>query len=281
MLTVITLLAARVDIHDFEEHSEAQRISESRGHDESLLLIRKMLNGYFRICYQPEGVRCWERTCRVFQCRETTSTRRTAFFPSGPPSGRVTQTTGLTQFHTSRLNDLDQLLSATHQLSRLTTAALDKAQIELPQENESQFGSQAQEIRRSFLQLQNEMINLRMVSLAPILQRAVRAGRAAAREVNKQIDFEIVGSELRLDKLLADAIADPLVHLVRNAADHGIETSEARQAAGKPARGKVTIEAVRVVPDAFAWECDGAWYYRQQLPGGSAWDSLMRQGDVE
>lgn len=144
------------------------------------------------------------------------------------------------------LNDLDQLLSATHQLSRLTTAALDQAQLAIPQENDSQFKLQADEIRRCFLQLQNEMINLRMVSLGPILQRAARAGRAAARTVNKQIDFEVVGSELRLDKMLSDAIADPLVHLVRNAVDHGIETPEARLAARKPERGKITIEVVRV-----------------------------------
>ncbi|MGI8919771.1 MAG: Hpt domain-containing protein, partial [Pyrinomonadaceae bacterium] len=143
------------------------------------------------------------------------------------------------------LNDLDHLLSATNELSRLTTAALDSGQGGLPPKEQSHFQSQAQEIRRSFLQLQNEMIRLRMVSLGPVLQRAARAGRAAARAVDKQIDFEIIGADLRLDKLLCDAIADPLVHLVRNAVDHGIETSEARAAAGKPARGTVSIEAVR------------------------------------
>ncbi len=143
------------------------------------------------------------------------------------------------------LNDLDQLLSATNELSRLTAAALDSGPGGLPTDEQSQFQSQAQKIRRSFLQLQNEMIRLRMVSLGPILQRAARAGRAAARAVNKQVDFEIIGADLRLDKLLCDAIADPLVHLVRNAVDHGIETSEARAATGKPARGKVSIEAVR------------------------------------
>jgi two-component system, chemotaxis family, sensor kinase CheA len=143
------------------------------------------------------------------------------------------------------LNDLDQLLSATNELSRLTAAALDSGPGKLPAVEQSQFQSQAQEIRRSFLQLQSEMIRLRMVSLGPILQRAARAGRAAARAVDKQIDFEIIGANLRLDKLLCDAIADPLVHLVRNAVDHGIETPEARTAAGKPARGKVLIEAVR------------------------------------
>ena len=85
-----------------------------------------------------------------------------------------------------------------------------------------------------------------MVSLGPTLQRAARAGRAAARLNEKQVDFEVVGSDLRLDKLLCDAIADPLVHLVRNAVDHGIETPDARIAAGKPERGKVLIEAAKV-----------------------------------
>jgi two-component system chemotaxis sensor kinase CheA len=148
-------------------------------------------------------------------------------------------------FIRTELNDLDQLLSATNELFRLTTKAVASAQGVLPPERQSQFGSQAADIRRSFLQLQTELIRLRMVSLGPILQRAVRAGRAAARAVDKQIEFEIIGADLRLDKLLSDAIADPLVHLVRNAVDHGIENPEARVAAGKPAQGKVIIEAVR------------------------------------
>lgn len=139
------------------------------------------------------------------------------------------------------LGDLDQLLSATNELSRLTSALLDGAA-----STNSQFQFQASEIRSSFLQLQRDLINLRMVSLGPTLQRALRAGRAAARAVNKDVDFEVIGSDLRLDKLLCDAIADPLVHLLRNSVDHGIETSEARVAAGKPLRGKVIIEAVRL-----------------------------------
>lgn len=162
------------------------------------------------------------------------------------PQGLTLTSTLAANFIRTDLNDLDQLLSATNELSRLTTAALESGPGRLQSKAQSQFQSQAQEIRRSFLQLQNEMIRLRMVSLGPILQRAARAGRAAARKVDKQIDFEIIGADLRLDKLLCDAIADPLVHLVRNAVDHGIETPEARAAAGKPARGRVLIEAVRI-----------------------------------
>lgn len=164
--------------------------------------------------------------------------------PDAAPSPTSTPTLAANFIRTD-LNDLDHLLYATNELSRLTTAALDSEQGRLPAEEQSQFQSQAQEIRRSFLRLQNEMIRLRMVSLGPILKRAARAGRAAARAVGKQINFKVIGADLRLDKLLCDAIADPLVHLVRNAVDHGIETPEIRAAAGKPAQGQVLIEAVR------------------------------------
>jgi two-component system chemotaxis sensor kinase CheA len=61
------------------------------------------------------------------------------------------------------------------------------------------------------------LINLRLVSLAPTVQRALRAGKTAARTAGKEIDFEVSGSGMRVDKLLVEAIADPLIHLVRNA----------------------------------------------------------------
>jgi two-component system chemotaxis sensor kinase CheA len=90
--------------------------------------------------------------------------------------------------------------------------------------------------------VEEKLIGLRMVSLAPVLQRAARAGRAAARLTNKEIDFEVVGSNLKLDKLLSDAIADPLIHLVRNAVDHGIETPEQQGQSAERKRGLVRIE---------------------------------------
>jgi two-component system chemotaxis sensor kinase CheA len=92
--------------------------------------------------------------------------------------------------------------------------------------------------------VEDELINLRLVTIGPTLQRAMRAGRAAARLAAKEVDFEINGADIRLDKLLIEAIADPLIHLVRNAVDHGIETAEERARAGKERRGTVRIEAI-------------------------------------
>src|SRR6185295_3574907 len=75
-----------------------------------------------------------------------------------------------------------------------------------------------------------------------VLQRAMRAGRASARWAGKEVDFEISGADLRLDMLLVEAIADPLIHLVRNAVDHGIEAPEERAKTNKKPRGTVRIE---------------------------------------
>jgi two-component system chemotaxis sensor kinase CheA len=93
------------------------------------------------------------------------------------------------------------------------------------------------------MDLENELINLRMVSLTSTLQRVMRTGRTAARSTGKEIDFEVAGKDLRVDKLLADALVDPLIHLVRNAVDHGIESEAERVRLGKERRGKIRIEA--------------------------------------
>jgi two-component system chemotaxis sensor kinase CheA len=134
------------------------------------------------------------------------------------------------------------LISSSHELFRKTTHALKSARTKGGEADEAQTSDQ--EIARSFLALQEQIINLRMVSIGRILKRAERAGRAAARATGKDIVFDTLGLDLRLDKLLAEAIASPLIHLVRNAVDHGIETPSERLLIGKPERGSIRIEAI-------------------------------------
>jgi two-component system chemotaxis sensor kinase CheA len=149
----------------------------------------------------------------------------------------------LSHFIRTDLDDLDRLISSTHDLFRATANALDLA-LAQPYANkgvQEQLEGLDVRIRRSFVSVEEKLIGLRMVSLGPVLQRAARAGRAAARLTNKEIDFEVLGSNLKLDKLLTDAIADPLVHLVRNAVDHGIESTDQKGKVGRK-RGLVRIE---------------------------------------
>ncbi len=80
-------------------------------------------------------------------------------------------------------------------------------------------------------------------SVATVLQRAVRAGQSAAGATGKEVDFVVRGEDLRMDRSLCNTLADPLVHLVRNAVDHGIEHVDERVRLGKNKRGTVVIEA--------------------------------------
>jgi two-component system, chemotaxis family, sensor kinase CheA len=161
-------------------------------------------------------------------------------------SSSVASISSLSNFVRTDLEKLDRLISSTHELLRSTSDALGFAisQKEISTQAREELRNLNEHIRNSFIGLEDELINLRMVSLGPTLQRAARAGRAAARAAEKEVFFEIVGTDLRLDKVLADAIADSLVHLVRNAVDHGVESAEERVLASKEKRGSVRIEAV-------------------------------------
>jgi two-component system chemotaxis sensor kinase CheA len=102
---------------------------------------------------------------------------------------------------------------------------------------------QVESISASFMQLTADLVDLRMVPIDRVLQRAYRAGRSAAIAAGKKIAFEVIGGDIKIDKALSDAIADPLIHLARNAVAHGIETEPERLKAGKDRKGNIRIEA--------------------------------------
>jgi len=92
-------------------------------------------------------------------------------------------------------------------------------------------------------ELQKSVMKIRMVPVEQLFRRFPRVVRDVARLRNKDIGIEIAGQNTDLDKSILDALAEPLAHVVRNAADHGIETAEERQAAGKPPRGTIRLNA--------------------------------------
>jgi two-component system chemotaxis sensor kinase CheA len=91
--------------------------------------------------------------------------------------------------------------------------------------------------------LQLSVMKTRMQPIKKVFGRFPRVVRDLARSLNKEVQLELRGEETDLDKNLVEALADPLVHLVRNAVDHGIETPEERIAAGKPREGSVVLTA--------------------------------------
>ncbi|WP_394583666.1 chemotaxis protein CheW [Cytobacillus firmus] len=91
--------------------------------------------------------------------------------------------------------------------------------------------------------LQNIILNMRMVPIETVFNRFPRMVRQLARDLNKKINLEIVGADTELDRTVIDEIGDPLVHLIRNALDHGVETPEVRKANGKGEEGNVILKA--------------------------------------
>ena len=137
------------------------------------------------------------------------------------------------------LNQLDELTSAVTDLLRDTTNALAALRGSTSNPRVEPVNAN---LRRRFVQLEEQLIKLRLVPLSDLLHgAAARAGRVAARQLGKDIEFEIIGGSVGIDKSLADVVAEPLIHLVRNAVSHGIEAPEERQAAGKAANGLVRL----------------------------------------
>ncbi|HXX44347.1 MAG TPA: chemotaxis protein CheA [Candidatus Acidoferrales bacterium] len=92
-------------------------------------------------------------------------------------------------------------------------------------------------------ELQKSVMKIRMVPVEQLFRRFPRIVRDVARLRNRDIGLEIAGQNTDLDKGILDALADPMAHLVRNAADHGIESAADREAAGKPSRGTICLNA--------------------------------------
>ena len=106
------------------------------------------------------------------------------------------------------------------------------------------LGRQVRHLDKITRELQYMATSLRMVPIRPVFQKMARVVRDLGRNLGKRIQFEMSGEDTELDKAVVDRIGDPLVHLVRNAVDHGLEpTVDERRGAGKPDEGKITLRA--------------------------------------
>jgi two-component system chemotaxis sensor kinase CheA len=94
-------------------------------------------------------------------------------------------------------------------------------------------------------ELQDEVMKTRMVPVEQVFNRFPRMVRDLAREQDKEIDFDMEGKEIELDRTILDEISDPLIHMLRNAVDHGIDTPRVRLKEGKPGRGTIKLSAYR------------------------------------
>jgi two-component system chemotaxis sensor kinase CheA len=97
--------------------------------------------------------------------------------------------------------------------------------------------------RKIINELQDIVMSIRMVPLSSTLQRMKRTVRDMSKKLSKKVELKIIGEETEVDKNIIEHITDPIMHLIRNSMDHGIESAEERRLKGKPETGTITIEA--------------------------------------
>jgi two-component system chemotaxis sensor kinase CheA len=139
------------------------------------------------------------------------------------------------------LRRLDDLMKQVGELvvakNRLTSVSLDAGDPILAELSER--------ISRLVSAMQSEVLAARMTPVGEVFERFPRLVRDLSREMGKRIRFDMEGEEIELDRSILDEIGEPLLHLIRNAVDHGIEKSEQRIAAGKSAEGRILLSATR------------------------------------
>ena len=177
--------------------------------------------------------------------REKAAPAATSAVPKPPQRSGSTHTSEKTiRTSVDRLDNLMRLIG------ELITNRNQLHQIRTTYETHFQGSEEAETLTQTIAhishitdQLQTEVMGIRMVPIATIFNKFPRMVRDLAKILNKQVDLVIEGNETEVDRSLVELIYDPIIHLLRNAIDHGIELPEERRKAGKPERGQVLLSA--------------------------------------
>jgi two-component system, chemotaxis family, sensor kinase CheA len=132
---------------------------------------------------------------------------------------------------------LDALMDCVGELV-IAQSRLKQTAVEIDNTN---LGTVVEEIERLACELRDSMMQVRMVPISHLFNRFRRLVHDLARETGKKIELVTEGEETEMDKTLIERLSDPLIHLIRNAADHGLETPENRKKAGKPETGHIRL----------------------------------------
>ena len=141
------------------------------------------------------------------------------------------------------MNTVGELLLIKANLQRMVESVRLDAGVSLSKVWGQELSRETRQLERKLDALQEGLLEARMVPVGQVFDRLARLVRRIAREVGKEIDFIIGGGDVELDKLIVEELSDPLMHIIRNAIDHGAESPEARLAVGKPRRARISLHA--------------------------------------
>ena len=168
---------------------------------------------------------------------------------SGSNSGRRMDEKSAARESTIRVDTarLDQVLNLSGEIgltkNRLTSLRVDILAGRTDSETLHALDQAVSQLDLMVSDLQNAVMKTRMQPIGRLFQKYPRIARDLARQLGKDVELELIGEETEVDKTMIEDLADPLVHLIRNAVDHGVEPPEERLLAGKPSKSIVRLEA--------------------------------------
>lgn len=184
---------------------------------------------------------------------------------------------GVISVNLTKLNKLMDLVGEMVVAEAMVTQNPDLEGLEL--EN---FHKASRQLRKITHELQDMVMSIRMVPVYSTFQKMHRIVRDMSRKLNKEVNLEIVGEETEVDKNIIDHISDPLMHIVRNSIDHGIENASERLSKGKPQAGMVTLEARNAGSDVLIIiKDDGSGLDRRKILNRASENGLLHKPENE
>lgn len=141
------------------------------------------------------------------------------------------------------VNKIDQLMDLIGEVVIAESVVLQNPDLNVPGLNLTNFNKAAAQLTKFVSEMQDVIMSMRMMTLTNTFQKMNRIVFDTSRKVGKDIEFKMIGENTEVDKNIIEHISDPLMHMIRNSIDHGIEEKAERKAAGKSEKGLITLEA--------------------------------------
>jgi two-component system chemotaxis sensor kinase CheA len=179
-----------------------------------------------------------EETTAAVASEETAPKAQAAAPAGGAAAPPTTTTTNLINVSVSKLDSLLNLMGELVISEAMVTQNAELQGLQL-----DNFHKESRQLRKIIGNLQTTIMSMRLVPLSNTFFKQNRIVRDMCRQLGKEVDLEIIGDETEVDKKIIEHIADPIMHIIRNSVDHGVEMPEVREKRGKPRKAKVVLEA--------------------------------------
>lgn len=199
-----------------------------------------------------------------------------------PPNKRKDTKQKKTINHSISVNvhKLDQLLNLVGEL--VISEAMVTQNPELEGLELDSFTKESRQLRKIITDIQDTVMSMRMVPLSPTFFKMHRIVRDMCKQLEKDVQLEVIGEDTEVDKNIIEHISDPLMHIIRNSVDHGIEKPEDRIAAGKDEKGTVVLEAKNSGGDVLILiKDDGAGFNRDKIMAKAKKQDLLTKPEED